>query len=102
MKILVIGKNGQLGKSIKKVLANSEQHNEYIFVGYDAWAVIHTSTNPVGPLMMSTYITPQSVTGSIVGNNYQIILPPNFPNVIFYKNGTYTIPSTTDFGLSTN
>jgi len=35
MKILVIGKNGQLGKSIKKVLANSEQHNEYIFVGRD-------------------------------------------------------------------
>ena len=33
MKILVIGKNGQLGKSIKKVLANSVQHNEYIFVG---------------------------------------------------------------------
>ena len=33
MKILVIGKNGQLGKSIKKVLANSVQHNKYIFVG---------------------------------------------------------------------
>ena len=76
--------------------------DEYIFVGYDAWAVIHTSANPVGPLMMSTYITPQTITGSIVGNNYQIILPPNFPNVIFYKNGTYTIPNTTDFGLSTN
>jgi len=33
MKILVIGKNGQLGKSIKRVLAESEQHNEYIFAG---------------------------------------------------------------------
>mgnify|MGYP003970099181 FL=1 len=31
MKILVTGKSGQLGKSIKKVLAESEQHNEYIF-----------------------------------------------------------------------
>ena len=33
MNILVIGKNGQLGKSIKKVLIKSEKHNKYIFVG---------------------------------------------------------------------
>ncbi|WP_416678591.1 dTDP-4-dehydrorhamnose reductase [Candidatus Pseudothioglobus sp. Uisw_016] len=36
MMILVIGKNGQLGKSIKKVLANSVQHNKYIFVGRES------------------------------------------------------------------
>ena len=35
MKILVIGKNGQLGKSIKKVLTNSKQYNEYVFAGRD-------------------------------------------------------------------
>jgi len=32
MKILVIGKNGQLGKSINKVISNTKQENEYIFV----------------------------------------------------------------------
>jgi len=35
MKLLVIGKNGQLGKSINKVLTKSEQHNKYTFVGRD-------------------------------------------------------------------
>ena len=33
MKILVIGKNGQLGKSINKVITNTKQYNEYIFAG---------------------------------------------------------------------
>ena len=33
MKILVIGKNGQLGKSINKVITNTKQDNEYIFIG---------------------------------------------------------------------
>lgn len=33
MKILVIGKNGQLGKSINKVITNTKQENEYIFTG---------------------------------------------------------------------
>ena len=33
MKILVIGKNGQLGKSINKVITNTKQDNEYIFAG---------------------------------------------------------------------
>jgi dTDP-4-dehydrorhamnose reductase len=33
MKILVIGKNGQLGKSIYKIVSQSKQVNEFIFVG---------------------------------------------------------------------
>ena len=33
MKVLVIGKHGQLGKSINKVITNTKQENEYIFTG---------------------------------------------------------------------
>ena len=33
MKILVIGKNGQLGKSIHKSVTNNEQTDEFVFVG---------------------------------------------------------------------
>jgi len=33
MRILVTGKNGQLGKSIHKAVANNEQTNEFVFVG---------------------------------------------------------------------
>ena len=33
MRILVTGKNGQLGKSIHKIVANNEQTNEFVFVG---------------------------------------------------------------------
>jgi len=33
MRILVTGKNGQLGKSINKIVANNEQTNEFVFVG---------------------------------------------------------------------
>ena len=33
MKVLITGKNGQLGKSIKKVVSQYKQGNEFIFVG---------------------------------------------------------------------
>lgn len=33
MKILVTGKNGQLGKSIKQVVSNAKQNNDFVFVG---------------------------------------------------------------------
>ena len=33
MKILVIGRHGQLGQSINKVITNTKQDNEYIFAG---------------------------------------------------------------------
>jgi dTDP-4-dehydrorhamnose reductase len=36
MKILVIGKNGQLGKSIHKIVTSNEQNSEFVFVGREA------------------------------------------------------------------
>ena len=71
----------------------------YIYVGYDAWAVVMTTANPMGPTAAQTYITPQAVTGSVVGNNYQVILPPNFPEVVYYKNQRRVVPVDTDVGL---
>ncbi len=35
MKILVIGKNGQLGQSINKIVSNTQSNNEFVFVGRD-------------------------------------------------------------------
>ncbi len=71
----------------------------YIYVGYDAWAVVMTTANPMGPMAAQTYITPQTVTGSVVGSNYQVILPPNFPEVVYYKNQRRVVPVDTDVGL---
>ena len=42
--------------------------------------------------MAKTYLTPQTVTGSVVNKNYQVIVPPNFPNTIYYKNKEYSSP----------
>ena len=36
MKILVTGKNGQLGKSIHKIITGNEKNSEFVFVGRDA------------------------------------------------------------------
>lgn len=71
----------------------------YIYVGYDAWAIVMTTANPMGPMAAQTYITPQTVTGSVVGNNYQVIMPPNFPEVVYYKNQRRVVPVDTDVGL---
>jgi hypothetical protein len=71
----------------------------YIYVGYDAWAVFVTTANPMGPMAAQTYVTPQTVTGSIVGNNYQVVMPPNFPTTVYYKNQRRIVPVDTDVGL---
>lgn len=71
----------------------------YIYVGYDAWAVVMTTANPMGPMAAQTYITPQTVTGSVVGNNYQVVVPPNFPTTVYYKNQRRVVPVDTDVGL---
>jgi hypothetical protein len=71
----------------------------YIYVGYDAWAVVMTTANPIGPMAAQTYVTPQTITGSVVGSNYQVILPPNFPEVVYYKNQRRVVPVDTDVGL---
>ena len=36
MKILVTGKNGQLGKSIHKIITSNEKNSEFVFVGREA------------------------------------------------------------------
>ena len=36
MKILVTGKNGQLGKSIHKIVTSNEQNSEFVFIGREA------------------------------------------------------------------
>jgi len=36
MKILVTGKNGQLGKSIQKIITGNEKNSEFVFVGREA------------------------------------------------------------------
>lgn len=71
----------------------------YIYVGYDAWAVFVTTANPMGPMAAQTYITPQTVSGSVVGNNYQVVVPPNFPTTVYYKNQRRVVPVDTDVGL---
>ena len=73
--------------------------NKFIYVGYDGWSVVRTTMNPISPLAAQTYVTPQSVTGSVVGENYQVIFPPNFPQAILYKNIQRTTPTNTEDGL---
>ena len=73
--------------------------NEFILVGYDGWAVINMTSNPMGPMAAQTYISPQTITGTLTRENLQVILPPNFPNTLFYKNDSYRIPVTTNTGL---
>lgn len=73
--------------------------NEFIFVGYDGWAVVNLTSNPIGPMAAQTYITPQTVSGSNTIENMQVILPPNFPTSLFYKNNPYTVPVNSNMGL---
>ena len=58
MKILVIGKNGQLGKSIHKSVTNNEQTDEFVFVGREGLDL--SSTN--------------SITDYFNHNNFDIII----------------------------
>lgn len=71
----------------------------FIYVGYDGWSVVRTTMNPISPMAAQTYVTPQSVTGSVVGENYQIIFPPNFPQTILFKNIQRSAPTNTETGL---
>lgn len=61
----------------------------YIYVGYDAWSIFRITSNPVGPMAAQTYLSPQTVTGSVTRENLQIVIPPNFPQTIYYKNIHY-------------
>ena len=58
MKILVTGKNGQLGKSIHKIVTNNEQTDEFIFVGREELDLSSTD----------------SITSYFNHNNFDIII----------------------------
>ena len=60
--------------------------NKFIYVGYDGWSVLRITSTPTNPMSAMTYVTPQSVTGSVAGDNLQVIFPPNFPQSLLYKN----------------
>jgi len=58
MKILVTGKNGQLGKSVYKIVTNNEQADEFIFVGREELDLSSTD----------------SITSYFNHNNFDIII----------------------------
>ena len=58
MKILVTGKNGQLGKSIHKIVTNNEQTDEFVFTGREELDLNSTD----------------SITGHFNHNNFDIII----------------------------
>lgn len=76
--------------------------NRYIYIGYDGWSVIYTTANPIGTMASQTFVTPQTVSGSVNGDNYQIIFPPNFPQTVYYKNEPRRVPVDNVMGLNGN
>lgn len=97
--ILVVKVSEEIARVINPTCGEIGE-DRFIYVGYDGWAVIRTTANPVGPMMAQTYITPQTVTGSVTKENYQVVFPPNFYNEVFYKNGDRVVPIDTRGGLS--
>ena len=79
--------------------AGEGSDQRFFYVGYDGWSVIRTSNSPVGPMAAQTYVTPQTVTGSTVSDNFQVIIPPNFVQSIYYKNQPIRPPVSTEDGL---
>lgn len=99
MVALVVIKVTEQVARIPNPVAGVGSNQNFIYVGYDGWSVVRTTANPIEPMAAQTYVTPQSVTGSVVDNNYQIVFPPNFPQSIFYKNVPRTAPTNTSDGL---
>lgn len=92
MAIMVIKVSEQVAR-VYNPSAGIGSSNRYIYIGYDGWTVILTSNNPRGPMMAQTYVSPQSRTGMVTDHNYNVVLPPNFPDVIYYKNRDYIVPT---------
>lgn len=84
---------------IPNPVAGASSDERFFYVGYDGWAVIRTSNSPIGPMAAQTYVTPQSITGSVVSENFQVIIPPNFPSTVYYKNTDIRPPVATQDGL---
>lgn len=93
----------KVGEEIARIFnptASISSKERFVYVGYDAWNIFRTSFNPIGPMMTQTYITPQTVTGSIVKNNLNVVLPPNFPQTIYFKNQAYIMPNNANLFIS--
>lgn len=102
--IVVVKISEQISR-IFNPISGVSSNDRFIYVGYDAWSVILTSSNPLGPMMAQTYITPQSVTGQVItdadGVAIKVVFPPNFVNTVFYRNDIYNPPTNTINGLFT-
>jgi hypothetical protein len=99
--IVVIKISEQIAR-IYNPISGISSDQRYIYVGYDGWAVIYTTANPIGSMAGQTFITPQTVSGSILQENYQVVLPPNIPQTIYYKNIPRLVPVDNVDGLIGN
>lgn len=99
LSILVVKVSEEIARVFNPA-AGSASDNRFIYVGYDGWAVIRTTHMPVGSLAAQTYVTPQSITGTVVqDNNYQVIFPPNFVQTLYFKDTAFRPPVSTENGL---
>lgn len=89
--LIVIKISEEISRIINPI-SGAGSNEKFIYVGYDAWSIFNISTNPIGPVMATTYISPQTVTGSVTENNLQVIIPPNFPTTMYFKNTSYMVP----------
>ena len=71
-------------------IAGVGSNQRYLYVGYDGWAIVYTTANPLGPIAAQTYVSPRPFT--TVGENYQVLIPPNFPQTVYYKNIRRVLP----------
>jgi hypothetical protein len=87
--IIVVKVSEQIAR-IYNPAAGIASSQRYLYVGYDGWAVVNTTANPMGPMAAQTYVSPRPAT--TVGENYQVVLPPNFPQTVYYKNNRRQVP----------
>lgn len=92
LSIVVIKVSEEIARIINPA-AGISNDDRFLYVGYDGWAIIRTTANPISPMAASTYLSPQTITGNITKENMQVIFPPNFPYNVLYKNMARTVPS---------
>jgi len=71
-------------------ISGISSNQRFLYVGYDGWAIVYTTANPLGPVAAQTYVSPQPLTTS--RENYQVLIPPNFPQTVYYKNIRRILP----------
>ena len=87
--LIVVKVSEQIAR-IYNPVAGASSEQRFLYVGYDAWAVVYTTANPMGPMAAETYVSPRPTT--TVGENYQVVLPPNFSQTVYYKNKRRYLP----------